>query len=260
MSKPTVVKPLITSNWGDQFGYPAARALLPLVTRFPLITPNKVTIVSFLLFAFGSVSLFLEYPYHLIVAAFLIVAGYVGDDLDGQLARTRGLSSEHGDYLDKTLDVLKIYIIAASLGYAVYLESLNALAIFLAFTACFFFNYRYYIKLETMFSRINADPEYLAKSSEKRAEVHADFAAKEARAGESLKNRLEVLWIKNRMFFAVDEAEFALIIAFFALIGRLDIALLAIALAQVCIAFLRLYQRGSQLHSRPGELHLPLRK
>lgn len=260
MSQPSVVKPLITSNWGDQFGYPAARTLLPIVLRFSWITPNVVTVVSFLLFTVGSISLFFDYQYHLFVAAFLIIAGYVGDDLDGQLARARSLSSPIGDYLDKTLDVLKIFIITASLGYAVFLATGAASAIFLAFVACFFFNYRYYIKLETMFSRINDDPEYLAKSSAKRAEVLSDFTAKEEKARTSIKDRLQVLWIKNRMFFAFDEAEFALITAFFALVNRLDIALFLLASAQVVIAFIRLYQRGSQLHSRQEELHAPMRK
>lgn len=260
MKNPHIIKPLLTSNWGDQFGYPAARILLPLVEKFTMITPNHVTLFSFALFTIGSVSLFLNFPFHLLVAAVLIVAGYVGDDLDGQLARSRGLSSPIGDYLDKTLDVLKIYIITASLGYATYMETGNAAMILLAFSACFFFNFRYYIKLETMFSRINDDPQYLAKSAKKRAEVLAHYEAEAARSGDSFLQLLKVLWIRNRLFFAVDEAEFAIIVAFCALIGRLEIALVFIASAQIVIAFVRLYQRGKQIHSDPEALLKPLRK
>jgi hypothetical protein len=260
MKSTPVVKPLLTSNWGDQLGYPVARMLLPFVERFKVVTPNHVTLFSFALFVAGCVFLFVDIPFHQLLSAVLIVAGYVGDDLDGQLARSRNLSSPIGDYLDKTLDVLKIYTLTASLGYATYLQTENPAMIFLAFTACFFFNFRYYIKLETMFSRINDDPQYLVKSAKKKVEVLAHYEADAAHSHDSFAHRLKILWIRNRTFFAVDEAEFALITAFCVLIGQLDIALICIATTQVCIGFWRLYQRGRQIHAHPEDLLLPLRK
>ena len=259
MMPPT--KALITSNWGDHIGNPISRyLLLPIALRIPFLTPNGVTFISFGLFTIGSSLLFINIPYHLYFAAALIVAGYLGDHLDGHLARARGLMSVIGDYLDKTLDVLKLYIITASLGYAVYLQTGNALYILAAFTACFFFLFRYYIKLETMFSRMNEDRDYLTKSATKRLEILAAHEALAARAHASFKARIQVLWRINRTFFAVDEAEFALITACCAIVGRLDIALVFIAFIQVCAGFWRLYERGRQLHLHPEELLLPLRK
>src|SRR3990167_10165722 len=99
-----IVEPTYFSNWADQFFPNIANKLLPLATRIPGLTPNLVTLLSFLLYILGSLSLFVYFPNHLYWAAFLLPFSYVLDCLDGQLARTKGLSSALGDYLDKTLD------------------------------------------------------------------------------------------------------------------------------------------------------------
>src|SRR5687768_16842286 len=98
-----VVKHTYFSNWADLFGYPLAWSLVPFVSKISFFTPNVITVISFLMYTLGSITLFWDYPYHLFVAAFLIFAGYIGDDLDGQIARYRKLSSNVGDFLDKSL-------------------------------------------------------------------------------------------------------------------------------------------------------------
>lgn len=259
-TKIRVVKSKYYSNWGDLFGYPLAYKLMFFIARIDFLTPNVVTIISFLLYALGSIFLFLSFPYHLYFAAFLIIAGYIGDDLDGQLARYKNLSSSIGDFLDKVLDVLKIYIITISLSIAVYLKTDNVLYLLLGFTACFFFNFRYYIKLETMFSRINSDPQYLLRSAQKRKALESAIEKKYAKSPKTFLETLKVLWHKNRTIFFVDEAEFAIFTAIGAIFGKLEWTLWILAISQALLALWRFYERARQLNVSSSKLLLPMRK
>jgi phosphatidylglycerophosphate synthase len=260
-SAPRIIKNKYYSNWGDIFGYPLAHALLGIATRIPFLTPNIVTLTAFTMYTLGSISLFLTYPFHEYIAAFLVIGGFVGDDLDGQLARAKKMSSKIGDYMDKVLDIIKIFIISASLGYAVYLQTNNIVSIYLGFTACFFFIWRYYIKLETMFARINHDKDYLEKSSDKRRELEAEVEGTiEQYKKEGFSGFVKSVVLQNRTIFFVDEAEFAIFTGIGAIFHRMDIALWIIAVAQVIIAFLRVFERGYQISTDSPNLLYPMRK
>lgn len=250
-NNPKIIKSSYFGNWADLFGYPAASLLLPLVVKFKFITPNAVTIFSFGLYTAGSISLFLNYPNHLYLAAIGILLGYIGDDLDGQLARARGLSSNFGDYLDKVLDVLKIFIITFSLSLAVSIQKNDFSWLALGFISCFFFMFRYYIKLETIFSRINNDPSYLVKSTKIREQLEAKIAKF---------SFIKSIWFRNRIIFFVDEAEIAIFTALAALLNRLELALIVLALSQPLIAFFRFFERGNQIKKNPSKLLRPMRK
>src|SRR5258708_5038305 len=138
-----VIKSSYYGNWADIFGYPLANILLQIIKNLKFITPNAVTWFSFLIFTAGCLSLFVQYPMHLYFASIGIFLGYIGDDLDGQLARERNMSSNYGDFLDKVLDVLKFLIIFFFFSLAFFLKIYNVLFIYLAFAACFFFILRY---------------------------------------------------------------------------------------------------------------------
>lgn len=253
-------KPVYFANWADLWGFPLAALILPIAIKIPFLTPNVITLTAFSMYTFGSLSLFLNYPYHLVVGAILLPLGFLGDDLDGQVARARKLSSAIGNYLDKVLDVLKIFIITASLSYAVYLQTQNLIAILLGFTACFFFNFRYYIKLETVFSCMDRDPQYLVRSGQKRNELENQLDVLHTKLWQTPIGRLKSLWLKNRTIFFVDEGEFAVFIGIGALFNQLEVVLWILAISQVTIAAWRLYERGRQLMTSSPRLLWPMRK
>lgn len=255
-----VVKSTYYSNWGDLFGYPIASFFLPFVTKISFLTPNVITILAFLLYTIGSLLLFIKVPSHLTIAAILIPLGFIGDDLDGQVARTRKLFSIGGDYLDKVLDILKIFIITFSLGISVYEKTGNILYVFLAFTACFFFNYRYYIKLETMFSAISRDQNYLERSAEKRKKLELKMDEIYSKNPKNLQEWISQFMIKNRTIFFVDEAEFAIITGIGALFNILEWSLWILAISQVVIALWRFFERRYQLINNSPKLFEPMRK
>jgi len=260
ISSMRVVKSTYYSNWGDRIGYPLARFLVEPLNKLPFITPNGVTLTAFTLFAFGCLFLVISFPYHMIVGAILIFVGYIGDDIDGQLARIKGESSVVGDYMDKVLDILKIFLITFFSALSVYLTTGNILYLFLGFVACFFFNFRYYIKLESIFSALSRDEKYLEKSAKKRREKEKEMDSLYVRKAKSLKEAVQIFWIKNRTIFFVDEAEFALFTALGAILNKLNLSLWVLAVSQVILVFWRLIERGRQLHKNSKDLLLPMRK
>jgi hypothetical protein len=190
----------------------------------------------------------------------LLPVAYVGDCLDGQVARTRKLSSNIGNYLDKVVDVLKIYIISMCLAYAAYLNTQDVLYIYLGFTACFGFNFRYYIKLETIFSQVNLDANYLAKCSAKRKELYKEKEEQYEKLSATFGGKVKLFWLKNRSIFWVDEAEFVVFTSVAVLLNKIEIVLWVFAISQSLIAIWRLFERGYQTNVATEQLLEPMRK
>lgn len=255
-----VVKPVYYGNWSDLWGFPLAAKLLPYVVKVPFLTPNVITLIGFTSFTLGSLLLFLNIPYHLYFSAFLLPFGFFMDDLDGQVARERKMYSEIGNYLDKVLDVLKIFIVSACLSYAVYLQTNNVFSVFLGFIAACFFYIRYYIKLETVLRQVELDKEYLEKSSKKMAEVKDARFERHQNLSKTFTGKLTVFWETHRTFFLVDEAEFAVFTGFFALINQLEIGLWVLAVSQVVIFIWRFYERATQTVNKSDRLYYFMRK
>lgn len=258
--KKKVIKNTYFSNWCDNFGYPLAFWLVNRVKDIPGITPNKITITAFLFYTLGSILLFYDLPYHQYLAAFFIMAGFIGDDMDGQLARINHMSSRIGDFLDKVLDVLKIFIVTASAGTAAYWATGNIVYVYFGFAVCAFFNWRYYMKLETMFARINNDEDYLDKSDQIRAELIEKIDEMYEKKNQSIVERLSNLWHQHRTLLMLDEAEIAFVISLGSIFQRIDLALWVLTIGQVAWGFFRFYERGSQINSDSERLYQPLRK
>lgn len=261
-STPTqkIIEPSYFSNWADLFFPKIANKTIPFLAKIPGITPNIVTIVSFLLYTAGCLVIFTNLDFKLYITAIFLPIAYILDCADGQLARTMHKSSLIGDYLDKVLDVFKIFIVTLSLGLYIYLQTGNILYIILGFTACFFFNFRYYIKLETMFSQINNNPDYLTDSRSLRHKLYEDFGARYKEWSKTLFGKIKVLFYKNRSIIFVDEAEFVVFTALGALFNRLDIVLWVFAISQLTIAIFRIFERAYLINNNPERLKQPLRK
>lgn len=259
-SAPFTIEPPYFSNWADLVYPKVANKILPFAAKVPGLTPNIVTIFSFFLYFAACLFLIIDIPHNLLYTAILLPIAYILDCLDGQLARHTKHSSLVGDYLDKTLDVLKIYIITLCLSLNLYWSTHDTLYIFLGFTACFFFNFRYYIKLETMFSTINRDKEYLTESRSLRYELYDAFGGKYKDWSKTFFGKIKTFLHRNRAIFFVDEAEFVTFTAIGALFNRLDLVLWIFAISQFLIAFWRLYERGRQINTFSKRLYWPMRK
>jgi CDP-alcohol phosphatidyltransferase len=257
-ARASVIEPNYFSNWGDLWFPRAANLLLAPASRLRWLTPNHVTIGSFGLYV-AAAALVVVGGWWAVAAGVVWLVSYVLDCLDGQLARYTGRSSAVGDYLDKTLDVLKIFVINLAMALAAYQLTGRSVFFALGLVSCFGFLFRYYIKLETMFVAVGRDPDYLDRSRAHRQELYAELAR---RRGEPMtaRQRLSWLWFRNRSFFALDEAEHVILGALAAFAGRPDLWLWVFGCGQAAIALFRLVQRGNQVVRRPDSLTHPLRK
>ena len=253
-----VVEPNYFSNWGDLWYPRLANKLLRPASGVRFLTPNHLTITSFLLYSLASVLIVVGGKW-IVPAAMLLVFSYVIDCLDGQLARYTEQSSVIGDYLDKTLDVLKIGFINAAMAIAAYNLTGDIYYFLLGFSSCFGFLFRYYIKLEIIFGAINRDKDYLDKSRTRRHALYAELEIRRLMP-KTFKQHLHWLWIRHHSVFALDEAEHVTFGAIAALTCRPDLWCWLFGVGQICIAIFRLVGRGRQLVQQPETLTDPLRK
>lgn len=254
----SVIEPNYFSNWGDLWYPKLANKLLKPVSNIAFLTPNVITIGSFLLYTIAAVLILVGGSWR-IAAAILLPVSYILDCLDGQLARYTGKTSAIGDYLDKTLDVLKIIIINGAMAIAAYQLTNKTYYLMLGFLSCFGFLFRYYIKLETMFGAVNRDKNYLDNSHDRRLKLYAELNAKKL-APKTLKQKLEWLWFRHRTMFFLDEAEHVTFGALAIITYRPDLWCWIFGVGQVVIALIRLVERASQLAINPKSLTYPLRK
>ena len=84
------------------------------------ITPNQVSLISFLLAAASVVPYAFGQAW---VAGILVQVGSIVDGVDGELARARGIASPKGAFLDSILDrFADIAVYAGALTYALWFE------------------------------------------------------------------------------------------------------------------------------------------
>lgn len=90
--------------------------LTPVLLRWP-ITPNQITVASLLLGLVGA-GLFMAGLWFVdVIGGILLVASYILDNCDGEVARIKELSSEFGARLDDIVDSVVDTCFFAALGY-----------------------------------------------------------------------------------------------------------------------------------------------
>ncbi len=106
--------------------------LTRLLVRTPL-SPNQVTVLSFLVLLPGAYLLSTGERIALIGAGFLIQLSFTLDCCDGELARLRGISSPFGAWLDGLLDRIAELALCLALGRALEHQSDDPHAYFYSF-------------------------------------------------------------------------------------------------------------------------------
>ena len=81
----------------------------------PMNLPNKLTVVRIVMAPLFLLLLMLDFPFHNLVAALVFGAAAFTDMLDGRIARSRGLITNLGKFLDPLAD--KMLTTAAFLGF-----------------------------------------------------------------------------------------------------------------------------------------------
>lgn len=245
-------------NWADMYFRHLSKFIVKFISKLKWVTPNFITLFSSLVFIIGCLLLFIDIPYHLYYAALLIFIGYIGDLLDGDLARERNISSDLGAYLDAVVDVFKIYFITISLSISVYLNQNKLIYIFLGFTVCAAIYCRFYIKQYVskyiLINQIEKNNQFIYKRFKIEKEWKQNLELKYNKLSKTLVGKLKILWLKNKNILLVDEAEIAVFTCLASIFNQLTIWLWILTISQVIIVLLRLFQRGYQLKKGDVEL------
>ncbi len=110
-----------------------ARLIIPRLPGW--VTPNQITLGGLVCNLIGC-SAFLLAGYHrawFLLAILCLVLNWVADNLDGELARARQLTSERGFYLDLVTDQLGVAIIGLGIAFASYTNTVLMLCCLLSY-------------------------------------------------------------------------------------------------------------------------------
>lgn len=109
-----------TDWWTATFADPVSWVVLGLTADWPLLTPHRITLVSFVFKLAPAALLISGSAYAALWSAVLLQLGQVLDSMDGNLARYRGVSSRSGGFLDKILDGAGFVAVMSALSWYVF--------------------------------------------------------------------------------------------------------------------------------------------
>jgi phosphatidylglycerophosphate synthase len=101
------------------------------------ITPNQITFISFLIGVIAAYFISSGVWRDLIIGGILVLLSYIIDNVDGEIARLKGLGSAKGAFIDNSLDRIKEGIIFFAISMAFYAQTQNYLAWVFGFIAFF---------------------------------------------------------------------------------------------------------------------------
>jgi len=237
---------------------PIAIGLNMIVVEWRILTPNRITILSFLCAVLASIFILKGTSQYFVGAVLLLHLNHILDCMDGQMAKYRGISTPFGSFFDKVTDQFKVFLFLGSTAYTTFRLTGNETAILLGFIGVAFYFIRVYVKYLTIFIEIENDPNYLKRSSEI---VLGQVKSKLAGPRASISTNLIWFLKEQRKFFLFNETVFIFLISFGLLFNRTMEILWLVAISQVYYACLRSYQRGRQIYlSHHAELLKPLEK
>lgn len=246
--------------WVDWFMLKLAQACLPMFLKISWLTPNMISIISFLILLLGCVLLFVSFPFHLQIAGLCLPLSYFFDCLDGKVARERKIASPFGSYLDKVIDIFKLFFLTISMSWFAFAQTHNVVFIFLGMTALFSMMARFYIKYCTMFSCIDSDEKYLAKSAAEMAKKSEYFDLHFAKLSQTFSGTLQKIKERMSIIFFFDEGEYVFIAAVGLVLNQVPATLGVLAVTQLSWATFRALQRGYQINIASKALYQPMRK
>jgi len=133
--------------WSRVFATPIASVLLLAVADWHFITPNRLTILSFLLAVMSATLIVIGGHGVLIAAGIILQIAYIIDCMDGQLARYRNVSSTFGSFLDKWSDFIKFPFIILALAAEAFNATQTIMPVILGVSCVFLICYLPYLKM-----------------------------------------------------------------------------------------------------------------
>ena len=252
--------------WSSFVTSPLAVVCNWFVVDIAWITPNLITLLSFIValvsavfICLGSSEESLGIAFY-VAAAVLIHVSHILDCMDGQMARYRGTLSRSGGFYDKATDHLQVFVWFGAIGYAGYMQTQSDVTpIFLAFIGVCFYALRGYVKYVAIHSKMERDKEYLTEISRASAALQKqldEFGGLDKGLGNNL------MWFmkEQRKLFNFDEGVFVFMLSLALISPSTLIPMLWVfAVSQIFWGIIRCCQRGQQLahDQRPNSPKIP---
>lgn len=230
--------------WSSFITSPLAIAVNYVVVDLKFLTPNKITILSFIVACMSAVFIILGSTMNFIIAAALIQLSHILDCMDGQMARYRNTPSAFGSFIDKITDQVQVIIWFGSVGYTAYIQSQSVLPIFLAFIGVSFYSLRGYMKYLSVYTIIHSDSNFLEKKNQKIL-----IAQNEPTAGLGFDIFSNLKWFvtEQRKIFLFDEGVFIFMLSLSLIFNILIPMLWVFAMSQIFYGIVRGFQRGLEI-------------
>lgn len=153
--------------WSSFVTAPIAVVFNYLVVDIKWLTPNLVTLASFVTALIAAVLIVIGGMANFILAAALIQLSHVFDCMDGQMARYRQETSASGSLLDQVTDQLQVSLWFGAAGFAAAEQSERVVPIMLALIGLAFYSLRGYAKYVEIHIEVSRNNRYLQQDAEK---------------------------------------------------------------------------------------------
>lgn len=224
--------------WSSFVTSPLAIGVNYVAVDHDAITPNRITLASFLVALLSVICIGVGGTANFIAAALLIHLSHVLDCMDGQMARYREISSAAGSYYDRVTDQVQVTLWFGAVGYAAYVQSLSVEPLFLAFVGVAFYGLRGYVKYVAIEIEMGRDPAYQKKMTE--------APCKPVTAGLGFGLRANIHWLLREQpkIFAFDEGTFIFMLSAALLFDALTPMLWVFAVSQFILGSYYAVQNG----------------
>lgn len=230
--------------WSSFITAPVAILFTYAVVDIKWVTPNMITLLSFLTAILSALFIIAGGSSNFIAAALLIHLSHVFDCMDGQVARYRQTSTASGSYFDRVTDQIQVAIWFGAVGYAAYLQSGTVLPVFLSYIGVAFYSLRGYVKYVAIHVEMSLDHLYLEKMAQRRLVENSG-----AVAGPGFSFSVNARWFlsEQRKFLEFDEGVFIFMLSLALVLNQLTPMLWIFAASQLFYGFFRSWQRGHQI-------------
>jgi phosphatidylglycerophosphate synthase len=231
--------------WSSFVTAPLAVLVNYFVVDTTWLTPNRITLASFVVALVATALIVVGDTANFIVAALLIQLSHILDCMDGQMARYRNSSSASGSYFDRATDQIQVSLWFGAIAYAAYQQSLDVLPAFLAFVGVAGYSLRGYTKYVAIHTEMYRDANYLVRVAE---DISAHDHDQQARASVRLWEELAWFITEQRKFFHFNEGVFVFMLSLALLLNELEALLWVFAASQLYYGLLRTWQHGRNVH------------
>lgn len=237
--------------WSSFVTSPLAIAANYFAVEFERITPNRITLASFLVAVLSAICIIIGGTANFIAAALLIHFSHVLDCMDGQMARYRETSSPLGSYYDRLTDQIQVTLWFGAAGYAAYAQTSRVEPLFLAFIGVAFYGLRGYVKYVTIEIEMSRNPAYQIEMAEARR--------KPVKAGLGFGLHANLTWLLKEQpkVIAFNEGVFIFMLSAALLFDALTPMLWVFAVSQVVLGLYHSFRNSREIG---GTLKSPIRK